>query len=114
MDFSGSIVNGDCYWLTYKKESDIDLLWLAMAIGNSKFIENFYDNKFNNKLYAGRRRFMTQYVEQFPLPNPEFNTSKGIIENAKKIYEQIDKSDVSNLIADNNSLIYKSFGLKVK
>lgn len=114
IDFSGSVVNGDCYWLTYKKESDINLLWLAMAIGNSKFIEKFYDYKFHNKLYSGRRRFMTQYVEQFPLPNPNLNISKKIIKNSKKIYEMIFDSNVESLIKENNNLIYQAYGLRIK
>ena len=70
LDLNGSVVNGDCYWLTVDDTSESDLLWLAVAVGNSSFISEFYDLRFQNKLYAGRRRFMTQYVEQFPLPNP--------------------------------------------
>ena len=66
LDLDGTVVNGDCYWISCSKENE--LTYLALAVGNSSFIECFYDRSFNNKLYAGRRRFMTQYVEQFPLP----------------------------------------------
>jgi SAM-dependent methyltransferase len=69
LDTSGAIVNGDCYWMTLRDGAD-DPRWLYMmlAVANSTFIERFYDTLFHNKLYAGRRRFMTQYVRQFPLP----------------------------------------------
>lgn len=70
IDQEGTVVNGDCYWLTCQDSAPTDLLWLAAAVGNSTFIERFYDYRFHNKLYAGRRRFITQYVEQFPLPDP--------------------------------------------
>ena len=62
LDFEGSVVNGDCYWLTPESQGSDDRLWLAAAVANSTFIESFYDHRFNNKLYAGRRRFITQYV----------------------------------------------------
>ena len=78
IDTEGSVVNGDCYWLVCRDPSNTDLLWLAAAVGNSTFIERFYDCRFHNQLYAGRRRFMTQYVEQFPLPNPDSPLSKSI------------------------------------
>ena len=68
MDLDGTIVNGDCYWLAATDDKTTVLLWLALAVGNSSFIEAFYDRRFNNKLYAGRRRFITQYVEHFPIP----------------------------------------------
>jgi hypothetical protein len=70
LDTSGAIVNGDCYWMTLRDGIDDDDRWLYMllAVANSSFIERFYDTMFHNKLYARRRRFMTQYVRQFPLP----------------------------------------------
>ena len=46
-----------------------DVVYLALAIANSRFIEKYYDVKFNTKLYSGKRRFMSQYVEQFPIPS---------------------------------------------
>ncbi len=87
IDLGGSVVNGDCYWLTTNDPSQTELLWLAMAVGNSSFVEEFYDHQFHNKLYAGRRRFMTQYVEKFPLPDPGTPLAKEIIECAKALYE---------------------------
>jgi hypothetical protein len=42
-----------------------------MAVANARFSEAFYDRRFHNKLYAGRRRWISQYVKEFPLPRPE-------------------------------------------
>ena len=79
------MVNGDCYWLAPEETGASELLWLAMAVGNSSFIEVFFDHRFHNKLYAGRRRFMTQYVEQFPLPDPSTRSAGEIIQKTKRI-----------------------------
>ena len=89
IDRSGSVVNGDCYWMVSNSPEQTDLLWLAAAVANSNFIEKFYDIRFHNKLYAGRRRFITQYVEQFPLPNPDNVLGKTIISAAKDVYASI-------------------------
>ena len=68
LDTTGAVVNGDCYWITLKEGVEEDWLLLMLAIANSSFITRYYDVAFHNKLYAGRRRFMTQYVKDFPLP----------------------------------------------
>jgi hypothetical protein len=114
LDFEGRVVNGDCYWLTSTPKTDPDLLWLAAAVANSTFIETYYDHKFNNKLYAGRRRFITQYVEQFPLPDPRQDVARTIVEIAKKIYQQLDTSDTTSLEKQLNDLIWSAFGLPVE
>ena len=109
MDMSGSVVNGDCYWLACKEPQQTDLLWLALAVGNSSFVEMFYDHRFNNKLYAGRRRFMTQYVEKFPLPDPETELSRHIIRMTKKIYDLIPHT--KDLEIELDQLVWQAFGL---
>ena len=47
LDLDGTVVNGDCYWISCCEENE--LTWLALAVGNSSFIECFYDHSFNNK-----------------------------------------------------------------
>ncbi|MGV6809606.1 MAG: Eco57I restriction-modification methylase domain-containing protein [bacterium] len=89
MDTENTVVNGDCYWmLRDNKDVPEDILWLALAIANSKFIEDFYDIKFQNKLYSNRRRFITQYVEQFPIPDPNSTGASELISLAKKCYAE--------------------------
>lgn len=111
VDMEGAVVNGDCYWLVFLDKSQVDLLWLAVAVGNSTFIETFYDYRFHNKLYAGRRRFITQYVEKFPLPDPTSSVALTIIKKAKQIYECIPSSETKKLENEINQLVYQAFGL---
>ncbi|MGC3982061.1 MAG: N-6 DNA methylase [Steroidobacteraceae bacterium] len=114
VDLEGSIVNGDCYWLITDRHDNDELLWLAAAVANSTFIEAFYDHRFNNKLYAGRRRFITQYVEQFPLPDPALPLSQDIIANAKAIYAANHSDAVAGLEERLDAMVWKSFGLGVE
>jgi len=113
IDFEGSIVNGDCYWMI-NVENDENLLWLALAISNSSFIEQFYDYRFNNKLFNGRRRFITQYVEKFPLPDPYNDTSKKIISIVKEIYNKKFLEETKELEEELDVLVWKVFGLNFK
>jgi adenine-specific DNA-methyltransferase len=114
IDQDGSVVNGDCYWLKADRRGDERLLWLAAAVGNSSFATAFYDHRFVNKLYAGRRRFMTQYVEQFPLPDPDGDIGKELMSKTKLIFELTGTKDVSCLRADLDQLVWKAFGLDVE
>lgn len=111
INLDGSVVNGDCYWLVCQNQEQDDLLWLAAAVGNSTFIERFYDHCFHNKLYAGRRRFITQYVEKFPLPDPNTQHGKAIIEKAKRVYECSTSPEADRLKNDLNSMVWEAFGL---
>jgi adenine-specific DNA-methyltransferase len=110
LDLSGSVVNGDCYWLGSQNEND-NLLWLALAVANSPFIEWFYDIRFHNKLYAGRRRFMTQYVEQFPIPHTDTSTAKELINLMKELYKILPSPDSQPLKDRINKLVWYAFGL---
>lgn len=114
MDETGAVVNGECYWLQCQNDDENDLLWLALAIGNSSFIEVFYDHKFNNKLYAGKRRFITQYVELFPLPKPDSVEALSIIKLTKEIYKLTPSKEVESLIHELECLIWRAFGLSFK
>lgn len=106
MDLDGTIVNGDCYWLT----GDEELLWLALAVGNSTLVERFYDERFNSRLYGGRRRFMTQYVSQFPLPDPEGAISKLIVAKCQQIYADMGNGQTDDLVREIDQLVCSAFG----
>ncbi|MFC0218609.1 Eco57I restriction-modification methylase domain-containing protein [Pseudochelatococcus lubricantis] len=110
IDLDGTVVNGDCYWLATDEEQT-DLLWLAAAVANSTFAEAFYDRRFNNRLYAGRRRFITQYVEQFPLPDPSLPSVCEIIARAKAIYDADHAAQLPALEAELDDLVWQAFGL---
>lgn len=111
MDKDGGVVNGECYWLRSENGSEPELLWLALAVANSSFIEAFYDHKFNNKLYSGRRRFITQYVEQFPLPDPSRQETREIIQNVKQLYELTPSIEAESLATQLDQKIWAIFGL---
>lgn len=112
MDKEGTIVNGDCYWLLRDNEKMPEsILWLVLAVANSHFIEEFYDIKFQNKLYSNRRRFITQYVEQFPIPDPQLAESKSLIALAKKGYNETDKNKLMNIEDKINKLVWKVFSV---
>ncbi|KAB2927247.1 MAG: N-6 DNA methylase [Candidatus Contendobacter sp.] len=113
IDTDGGIVSGECYWLRCENDSEQDLLWLALAVANSSFIEVFYDHRFNNKLYAGRRRFITQYVEQFPLPDPEGKEAKVIIALTKEIYAKLPSGEADCLAEELDKMIWRVFGLVI-
>ncbi len=114
IDLEGSVVNGDCYWVICQNSVHADLLWLAAAIGNSTFIEQFYDHRFHNKLYSGRRRFITQYVEKFPLPDPRTPLSRAIVDKTKQLYECIPSPESVHIQNELDGMVWKSFGLAVK
>lgn len=111
VDLEGMVVNGDCYWLALNPGESTNLLWLAAAVANSSFIEAFYDHRFHNKLYAGRRRFMTQYVEQFPLPDPARDESRELISLAKRIYDLLPSAAASALELELDRLVWEAFGV---
>lgn len=114
IDKAGAVVNGECYWLRCDNEKEEYLLWLALAVANSTFIEEFYDHRFNNKLYGGRRRYITQYVEQFPLPDPTLESSQAIIEMAKDIYNKLPSIEADRIAQRMDKLVWKLFGLTRK
>lgn len=110
MDADATIVNGDCYWmLRDNKEMPEGILWLALAIANSKFIEDFYDIKFQNKLYSNRRRFITQYVEQFPIPDPQSPEAKKLMELAKQCYDETNHKTKQKIEDRINELVWSIF-----
>ncbi len=114
IDLEGSVVNGECYWIICQNSVHTDFLWLAAAIGNSTFIEQFYDHRFHNKLYSGRRRFITQYVEKFPLPDPRTPLGRAIVDKTKQLYKRIPSPESVHIQKELDGMVWESFGLAVK
>ena len=84
-DESKRIVNGNCYWMVAKTPKEIDQLLLIQGIANSLLMTKYHDLMFNNKLYSGRRRYFTQYVEKYPIPDSTSKASRDIILIVKKL-----------------------------
>ncbi|MBS6365338.1 MAG: Eco57I restriction-modification methylase domain-containing protein [Cutibacterium avidum] len=113
LETSGAVINGDCYWLDVFDKTNQSLLFLALGVLNSSFITEYYDRRVNNKLYAGKRRFMTQYVEQFPLPSDETEEAKEIVRTVQSIFDrQTAPSQSEKDVID--SLVYACFGFRSK
>ena len=74
-------VNGNCYWAACPDEV---VALLIAAVGNSKLATRYYDLLCGNVLYSGRRRYMTQYVDNFPVPTPGTDAADRIVELASE------------------------------
>ena len=57
---------------------------------------------------------MTQYVEQFPLPNPHGDLGIEIITKAEQLYHKVDTDEAESLKGTLNQLVWKSFGLGIE
>lgn len=109
LDSTGAIVNGDCYWIDIAPGTREDIVYLALAVANSAFIERFYDVKFNTKLYSGKRRYQTQYVEHFPIPYYGTEDAQCLIRIIKKIIAEGNKETASSYKSQIDALVEKLF-----
>jgi hypothetical protein len=118
LDLEGYLVNGNCYWIPAHKKEDEELLYLVMGVSNSNFLEYYYDLHFGNKLYSGKRRFITQYVEKFPLPDPNSIEAEKIIKFAKKAFQAVaheNSLEVTEILSDYFSMkLSKEYRLSSK
>lgn len=113
IDYSGSVVNGDCYWLALPTEEAETLGLLAMAVANSSLGTRFYDQVCGNKLYSGRRRYITQYVERFPLPDPDGPEARKIVELVRYLVDGDSVGgEAADLEGELDQLVWRSFGFE--
>jgi hypothetical protein len=108
-DTSGAVVNGDCYWLVVDDEK---LAFLMMAVANSSLGRAYYDAVCGNKLYAGRRRYITQYVERFPIPDPSQKAAKEIVETVRTLMTDPVARQSHDSEERLDHLVRSSFGLE--
>ncbi|WP_202938397.1 N-6 DNA methylase [Plantibacter sp. CFBP 13570] len=85
LDTTGSVVNGNCYWISLSDIGDEDIAFLMLAVANSGVGVRFYDEVCGNKLYSGKRRWITQYVNRLPLPVPTTPEAKKVILHARAL-----------------------------
>jgi adenine-specific DNA-methyltransferase len=79
LDAAERIVDGNCYWLTLLPGIPDDVLLLLLGLANSAPMARFHDLCFNNRLYAGRRRYITQYVSKYPCPDPASPPARRLV-----------------------------------
>ncbi|WP_084488778.1 Eco57I restriction-modification methylase domain-containing protein [Nocardia niwae] len=92
LDSSGAVVNGDCYWISLPDLAEAPdeatrLAYLLMGVANSALGLRFYDVVCGNRLYSGRRRWITQYVSRLPVPDPVDARSAGVIDLVREFVE---------------------------
>ena len=111
-DVSGKIVNGNCYWIAAKnKLEEMDLLFIQ-GIANTKFMTKYHDLVFNNKLYSGRRRYITQYVEKYPLPKLGTAVYHEIVHVVEALNNTSSISDIMSLEHTLEVLVAQSYGME--
>lgn len=95
LDRSGAVVNGNCYWISLKDIDNEDIAYLMLAVANSTLGIRFYDETCGNRLYSGKRRWITQYVKRMPLPNPTTDEAQRVITLAKSLMAEMPVNEKS-------------------
>jgi len=111
-DTWGKIVNGNCYWIVGMNNNDSEKLLLIQGIANSKLMTKYHDLVFNNKLYSGRRRYFTQYVEKYPLPDFNSPAAKEIVGLVKILNQSIKKETIKELEYQLEAKVAESFAVE--
>ncbi len=109
IDETGAVVNGDCYWIDIYPDVMEDIIYLALAVANSSFIEKYYDIRFNTKLYSGKRRYQTQYVEKFPIPYYATDLAQRAISLVKKIIAEGNGQAASSYKKELDAIVSEMF-----
>ena len=110
-DKTGAVVNGNCYWICAQNEEEENLLLLIEGVCNSSIMTKYHDAKFTNKLYSGRRRYLSQYIEEYPIPNPDSDISRQIVLLVDKINNTSDNKEKDILASEVDKLVENAFGL---
>ncbi|MEU4841452.1 Eco57I restriction-modification methylase domain-containing protein [Nocardia testacea] len=104
LDRSGAVVNGDCYWISL---ADLggdagaeDMACLMMGVANSALGLRYYDAVCGNRLYSGRRRWITQYVSRLPLPDPGTPAAGAIVRRVRELAAQPEAGPVEQAELD--------------
>lgn len=116
LDTENTVVNGDCYWLKPHDHVPEHALWVALAVAASTFVDAWYDRVCNNRLYAGRRRYLTQYVAQLPLPVLDASAAHDLAQRAQTLYASLADVPADRLSDDFRALdvaVWEAFGLDV-
>lgn len=111
-DNSGKIVNGNCYWIVATERKDEEKLLLIQGLANSNLMTKYHDLVFSNKLYSGRRRYFSQYVQNYPLPDVNSSESIDIINLVKKINKSTKEVKIKKLAQELEILVAKTFGVE--
>ncbi len=109
-DELGCIVDGDSYWFTFGPDMQLDMLFFVQGIANSAIMSHYHDLMFGNKLYSGRRRYLTQYVGKYPLPDPHTKLARQIIA-LTKILISCPRGQQGDIEKELNKVVARAFGI---
>lgn len=111
-DESGKVVNGNCYWICATKADDNERLLLVQGIANTNLMTKYHDLVFSNKLYAGRRRYFSQYVQNYPLPDIKSPASRTIIETTLLLNSSEEASTTNKLQRKLEQIVAEAYGVE--
>lgn len=111
-DDQESIVDGNCYWITANDARDVNLLLLILGVANSSTMARYHELCFQNRLYAQRRRYLTQYVQQYPLPNRDSAEASEIVRLVRSLIQPGDgRPDAAVIESEIDRLVAAAFGV---
>jgi len=115
LDTTGRIVDGDSYWITLRPGVPTDVLFVLLALANSRVMSRYHDLSFNNRLYSSRRRFITQYVSRYPVPDLQSRPCRELAGLVQAFLTRRDPAAGENgrtlFEAKVNQLVGEAFGL---
>ncbi|HJT36760.1 MAG TPA: N-6 DNA methylase [Pirellulales bacterium] len=112
-DATGAIVDGNCYWITANDPADEELLLFILGIANSALISRYHDLAFQNKLYSQRRRHLTQYITEYPLPDRHAAPCRKMVKLVRRlVQEPLAGEDRARLEATIDELVAQAFGME--
>jgi tRNA1(Val) A37 N6-methylase TrmN6 len=115
LDRGGSVVDGNCYWITARDPADDDLLLLILGVANSGVMHRFHELAFPNRLYAQRRRYLTQYVSEYPLPSRVAPAARRIVESVQSLVgEALSPKARASLESRIDKSVAGAFGVKLE
>ena len=104
-------MNGNCYWIVATQKEEEEKLMLVQGVANTKLMTKYHDLVFSNKLYAGRRRYFSQYIQNYPLPDINSPEAKAIIKTVKSLNDSIRDKERDQLINTLEIQVAKAFGV---
>jgi hypothetical protein len=114
-DAKGCIVDGNCYWITTNDPCDEDLLLLILGVANSALGSHYHDLAFQNKLYSRRKRHLTQYITEYPLPDRHSAPCGQIVKLVGRLVrEPLVLQDRQTLESQIDRLVAQAFGVEAQ
>ncbi len=111
-DSNGCLVDGNCYWITLLRGIDEDALFVILAAANSRLMAIYHDLAFQNKLYSGRRRHLTQYVAKYPLPRLDSPEAKRLAFLGRcLVFDNPNAGDKEHIEQEMESVTARGYGL---